>query len=343
MMKPFAWMAALLVASGLAAGAGAATPLYGAQGVSPQAVRQGTLGSCYFHASVAAIAQVAPDVLRKAISANPGGGYQVHFIDGPSEIVFPEDVAFGRDNNYDRSDGAWVAVLMRGYAQRSLRQSLIDSIQKSDVIPVFTKPFALSLLNGSSMMLVAYDRAVRSVVQQDGSLDRETLKSHLAAQLTALGATAAEAQMLVGFLDEKGFFIELAHSVQENGEVFGAYKSLGMGGIPVRIFEAFMGKGYAALVADHTLTMKDLHRFRAGRMALVAGTWGTPPSRQMTGVDWWVPAHCYTILSYDEAAQTVTLRNPWGARPEPDGVFTLPLAIFLQAYESYTYAQTPVQ
>jgi hypothetical protein len=107
--------------------------------------------------------------------------------------------------------------------------------------------------------------------------------------------------------------------------------------------EAFVGKANAGMVNDRALTMNDLRRFRAGRMALVAGTWGTPPSRQMTGVDWWVPAHCYTILSYDEAAQTVTLRNPWGARPEPDGVFTLPLAIFLQAYESYTYAQTPVQ
>jgi len=47
------------------------------------------------------------------------------------------------------------------------------------------------------------------------------------------------------------------------------------------------------------------------------------------------------VLDYDEAAQTVTLRNPWAAKPDPDGVFTLPLAVFLDSYEQYTYAQTP--
>jgi hypothetical protein len=54
-----------------------------------------------------------------------------------------------------------------------------------------------------------------------------------------------------------------------------------------------------------------------------------------------VPTHSYTVLDYDEAAQTVTLRNPWAARPDPDGVFTLPLAVFLEAYQSYCYASSP--
>ena len=38
-------------------GAKAADNLYGAKGVSPDAVRQGRLGSCYFHAVIAALAQ----------------------------------------------------------------------------------------------------------------------------------------------------------------------------------------------------------------------------------------------------------------------------------------------
>ncbi|MGD0547395.1 MAG: hypothetical protein ABR991_06145, partial [Terracidiphilus sp.] len=62
MLKNFAWIAAGILGCGLTAGAWAAepAPLYGARGVSPQAVLQGTLGSCYFHASIAALAKVAP-------------------------------------------------------------------------------------------------------------------------------------------------------------------------------------------------------------------------------------------------------------------------------------------
>jgi hypothetical protein len=45
------------------------------------------LGSCYFHASIAALAKATPDKLRAAIRDNPGGGYRVRFVDGPEEIV----------------------------------------------------------------------------------------------------------------------------------------------------------------------------------------------------------------------------------------------------------------
>jgi hypothetical protein len=318
-----------------------AVPLYGAHGVSTQAVRQGLLGSCYFHASIAAVAHASPEALRRAIRENPGGGYRVRFLDGPEEVVFPEDVEFGRAHSYDRSEGTWVAVLMRAYAQRALRKSLVGAIQKSDAIPSFTKPFTLSLLDESELPLVAYDRAVRAVVQQDGVLDKATLKAKLASQLNAIGLPATQAQMLGGFLDMEGFFDALARTVEENGEVFGAYKSLGQGGVPVRVFEAFMGRADAGVVADKKLTLGQLQRLHAGRMAMVAGTWGTPPSDEVAKNNWWVAEHSYTVMDYDEAAQTVTLRNPWAARPDPDGVFTLPVAVFLDAYQYYSYSLPP--
>jgi len=318
MVKSFAWIAAGLLACGLSAAAvGENAPLYGSQGISVQAVRQGTLGSCYFHASIAALAQSSPATLRAAIRSNPGGGYRVHFLDGPDEVVFPEDVSFGREHNFDRSDGTWVAVLMRGYAQRELRKSLVHAIQKSDAIPIYVKPIGLSLLEQSDLLLVGYDRAVRAVVQQD------------------------EAQMLTGFLDERGFFDALAATVQENGEVFGAYKSLGQGGVPGHVFEAFLGQSFSGLVADRKLTVEQLRQLRSGRMAVVAGSWSSANGADYGNADWWVAAHAYTVLSYDDAAGTVTLRNPWGTKPDPDGVFTLPLTVFLNAYQTYTYIQTP--
>ena len=342
MRKLFAGIAVLLLASGLA-GSGWAqdTALYGAQGISPQAVRQGQLGSCYFHATIAALAKIAPGTLRNAIRQNPNGGYKVHFFSGADEAVFASDVEYGRTHAYDRSEGTWVTVLMRAYAQRALRQSLVNAIRKSDVIPVFIQPMAISWLDGSDTLLVAYDRAIRSVVSQDGTMDQYALKKSLAAELHANGIPTAEAQSLVGFLDEKGFFTTLAQTVRETGEVFGAYKSLGQGGIPVRVIEAFLGQGKSntGFTNDYQKATAQLRRFRAGGVAMVAGTKPTAPNAQIAGASWWVASHCYTVMSYDETAQTVTLRNPWGAHPGPDGTFTLPLSVYLDGYESYTYTQ----
>jgi len=345
MRKPYAVIAVLLLGNSLAwaglPGRSHAqdTALYGAHGISPQAVRQGQLGSCFFHATIAALAKSSPGTLRNAIRQNPNGGYKVHFYSGADEVVYPSDVAYGREHGYDRSEGTWVAVLMRAYAQRALRKSLVEAIQKSDVIPGFIQPMAISWLDGSDSLLVAYDRAVRSVVSQDGSMDQYALKQSLAAELHTEGIPSSEAQALVGFLDEKGFFAVLAQTVQENGEVFGAYKGLGQGGIPVRVMEAFLGKANSGFTNNSQQTMAQLRRFRAGGVAMVAGTRDMAPNAQFASASWWVAAHCYTVMNYDESSQTVTLRNPWGSHPGPDGTFTLPLSAYLQGYESFTYSQ----
>ena len=339
--KNIAWSraAARLLVAGLvtAACAQGTGSLYGAHGVSPEAVRQGTLGSCYFHSSIAAMAKAAPGTLRSAISPSSLGGYKVHFASGPDEVVFPEDISYGRTHSYDRSEGDWVLVLMRGYAQRAVRHGLAEAIQRSEIIPAYLKPVALEWLDRSGLLLLAYDRAIRSVVSQDGTMDPASFERALSSQLKALGIPAAEAQMLVGFLDENRFFGRLGHTVEQDGEVFGAYNALGQGGIPVRVIEAFMGSSHALLVADHRMTVETLRRLHRGGMAMVAGSWGTAPAG-LASTDWWVSAHAYSVLDYDEYSQTVKLRNPWGKRPDPDGFFTLPLSTFLQAFESASFS-----
>ena len=337
-------MTALLVAVlslPLLAGAQDLAQLYGEHGVSPLAVRQGILGTCFFHASIAEVAKVAPETLKGDILPNPGGGYRVHFSQGPEEIVFAEDVDYGRAHSYDRSEGTWVLVLMRGYAQRVLRLSLVKAVNQSTLIPIFVKPLALSWLDQSGPLLVAYDRAIRSVVKQDGELDKAGLKLKLGEQLNAIGIPPEQANELAGFLDEKGFFDAVELTVRQNGEVFGAYKTLGQGQIPVRVIEAFMGNAYAGLVSDRSGVLEQLRRLHAGQVALVAGTKlaVADPAFETENKSWWVPSHAYSVLDYDEAAATVTLRNPWGGRPGPDGIFTLPLAVFLRGYEGYSYSQ----
>jgi hypothetical protein len=317
--------------------------LYGTHGVNPQAVRQGTLGSCYFHASIASLAKTAPGTLRSSISQSSDGGYRVRFFDGPEEAVYPQDVQFGRTHGYDRSDGEWVLVLMRGYAQRTLRATLVDTVEHTSLIPIFARPVVLSWLDRSGPLLVAYDRAIRSVVGQNGYMDKTALQKGLAGQLGALGIPAAEAQMLGGFLDDQGFFAALAHTVQQNGEVFGAYAGMGQGGIPERVMRAILGSGGTDAVANRGPLAEQLRRLHAGRAVVVAGTYSTSENKGYDHTGWWVPNHAFSVLDYDEGSQTVRMRNPWGTHPDPDGSFTLPIAVFVHAYEFYSYSESPAQ
>jgi hypothetical protein len=78
--------------------------------------------------------------------------------------------------------------------------------------------------------------------------------------------------MLAGFLDERGFFLRLSRTVEQGGAVFGAYESLGQGGIPVRVIESFMGTAHAGLVADREMTMQYPRRLHQGGMAMVTGS-----------------------------------------------------------------------
>jgi hypothetical protein len=66
---------------------------------------------------------------------------------------------------------------------------------------------------------------------------------------------------------------------------------------------------------------------------MVAGT--KPAAGSVDPGTWWVGAHPFTVLGYDESTQTVSLRNPWEGRPAPDGPFSLPVAVFLADFDSY--------
>jgi len=310
--------------------------LYGPNGISPAAIRQGILGSCYFHASLAAVAKADPAVLRDAIRGNAQTGYHVHFVSGPDELVYAEDIEYARAHHYDRSEGEWVTILMRGYAERKLRQGMITAINRSTLIPAFVKSLALSELQSSGPLLVAYDRAIRSVVGLDGQLDKAAFQTNLAHELTLLGVSATQAQVLEGLLEHGGFYEELSNTVKENGEVFGAYRGLSQGGIPRSVMSAFLGNAHAAPVSSPDL-VAELRALHTGGKAMVAGSknvspFGTQPP------DWYLPGHAYTVLDYNVASRVVTLRNPWGSRPSPDGVFELPLATFQQTYLMFSYS-----
>jgi len=333
--------AACFSVCGAACGAQTVTPLYGPHGVSPMAVRQGTLGSCFFHAALAAVAEADPAALRQAIRGNAKTGYRVHFVSGPDELVYPLDIEYARAHSYHRSEGEWVTILMRGFAQRKLRQGMIAAINRSTLIPEFAKPIALSGLESTGPLLVAYDRAIRSVVSQDGKMDKATFELQLTRELSALGVSSAQAQVIGGLLDHAGFYEELNNTVKENGEVFGAYRGLSQGGIPRSVIDSFLGGTSRAAPVTSAMLLAQLRQLHAGGKAIVAGSKNTPPFHGAQPPEWYIPGHAYTLLDYDQATAMVKLRNPWGSRPSPDGVFELPLSVFQSSYLMFSYSESP--
>ncbi len=222
------------------AGGRAADDLYGAKGVTPEAVRQGNLGSCYFHAVIAAMAQRREDTIRKMIQSNSDGSYTVTFGDGKKETAYPLDLRYTRESGYDLSDGLWVAVLFRAYAQRVLRQSLLQAIEGSDIFPLLKQP-AEQLVASSDPLVLAYDRAIRAQVDQQGNIDRADLEAGLKKEMAAISVPDSVKDALIGLLETGGFFDKMVTMIQQNGELFGAYRAVGQGGIADRVMQTLAG------------------------------------------------------------------------------------------------------
>jgi Calpain family cysteine protease len=315
------------------------TPLFGSSGVTYSAVRQGGLGSCFFHASVAAIARTNPDALRNAIQQTAPDTFVVTFATGAKETVDLEDVLYARAHGYDHSDGLWVAVLLRGYGQVTLRNALLSAVATT-AYPDSIKQLAASLIQQNNLLLNAYDRAIRATVEQSGDLDSSHLVETLNTEMVNLGVPIVVRMQVNQFLSEQTFLTALGSQIRANGELFGVYRSVGQGGFVRRVLEAFGGKvttvGFQSNVQDAKPGLRLVH---AGKTPAVATTRDAQPADSPAGSSsWWVPTHAFTVLDYDEASDSVTLRNPWGDHPGTDGVFQLSYTDFLRNYDFMDYA-----
>lgn len=338
--------------------------LYTGRGLHPEDVRQGGLGSCYFHAAVSALAGVRPDFIRGIIRQKGDGTYTVKFADGKTETAYFTDIQMARISGYDRSEGLWVAVLFRAYAQKVLRQTLIKSLAseailnqyvkeylgeaavkflgESAVIPVARKQ-VVDLIETNDWLILAYDRAIRGVVDQHGEIEQDKLRANLVANLKDVPAPDALKEVVVSFLKNRELMDSLTAMVKENGELFGAYRAVGHGGLSMRVFKALAGSGkftryevteggrVAQLLAD--AVQKRLPLVTSTRRDAQGNPVAPPNSKA-----WFVASHAYTVLGYDAASQTVKIRNPWGSNPLPNGIFTLPLSVFLQGFYTLEYA-----
>jgi hypothetical protein len=319
-------------------------PLYGPLGVTPGAVKQGQLGSCYFHAVIAAIANHDSALIKSTIRDPGDGTFIVHLPDGTTETVNLDDVMFGRQNHFDVSDGLWVIVLLRAFAQDTLRKALLSSIAATP-LPASARASASQLVSSSDTLILAYDRAIRSVLYQDGTIDRDVLKTALTHQARNLGIPTIFSQPVLDFLDTQGFFTALAVQIKENGELFGAYRAVGQGGLPTRVMLAFGLHADSEPLTESGAGRALVEHVNDSGSAMIASTSGTLKPDLVAKINsrieppWWVMNHAYTILSYDPTSDTVEIRNPWGRQPEPTGVFRLPMNDFLAGFSQIAYSR----
>jgi hypothetical protein len=273
------------------------------------------------------------------IQANGDGTYTVRFADGVKENAYAEDVQYTRESGYDLSEGLWVAVLFRAYAQRVLRQSLVSGIEKSELFP-FVKSYVKDFVATNDPLLLAYDRAIRSQVDQHGNIDRSKLELQLREEMKPLSVPEVTKDSVIKLLKSGGFLDSLVEVIKQNGEIFGAYRAVGRGGIPEQVMQAMTGSARSVKNESEEQAGGALEQaLRAGR-PVVASSGGSLYYQQLAEgrplpadtKSWYVNAHCYTVLAYDRNGSTVTLRNPWASFPEPDGVFTLPLKTFVPAF-----------
>ena len=286
------------------------------------------------------------------------------FADGKVETAYFTDIQLARTSGYDRSEGLWVAVLFRAYAQKVLRQTLIKSLAGEAILNQYAKDYlgetvvkflgekevisvarkqVVELIETNDWLILAYDRAIRSVVEQHGEIEQEKLRANLAANLKSVPVPDALKEVVVNFLKNRELMDSLTAMVKENGEIFGAYRAVGHGGLSMRVFKALVGSGEFTRyeVAEGGRVAQLLADAVQKRLPLVTSTRRDAqgnPAAPPNSKDWYVASHAYTVLGYDAASQTVKIRNPWGTKPSPNGVFTLPLAVFLQGFYTLSYA-----
>jgi len=263
----------------------------------------------------------------------------VTFADKKQEKAYLEDLRYARSSGFDRSTGLWVGVLFRAYAQRVLREALITAVDKSDLFSLL-KPYAKEYLGSSDSLLLAYDRAIRAVVNQSAEIDRAKLEAQLADEVKPLPVSDEVKTAGLKLINSSGVFEAIEVLVKEDGELFGAYRAVGHGGHPASVMAAFLGGKPVVLSSkDPAQVAEALAGVIKEGLPVVAGTSPTEFEKLKTSTplpgdakDWYVPGHAYTVLDVDAATRKVTLRNPWGRKPDPDGVFAIPIDTFLEVF-----------
>lgn len=95
--------------------------------IKPDAIKQGTVGDCYFEAAVGSVAAEHPEIIQNMIKANPDGTYTVTFPgepDKPQTVKPPTEAEQGL-YNHGTKYGVWASVLEKAYGQLEQNKNFI--------------------------------------------------------------------------------------------------------------------------------------------------------------------------------------------------------------------------
>src|SRR5208283_3159982 len=74
-----------------------------------------------------------------------------------------------------------------------------------------------------------------------GNIDRAKLEAGLKKQMAPISVPDSAKDQLIGLLESGGFFDKIVTMIQQNGELFGAYRAVGQGGIADRVMKTLAG------------------------------------------------------------------------------------------------------
>ena len=298
-------------------------------------VRQGSIGTCYFHAVISGMANVNPSKIKGMIKEGgsiPGVSdtvYEVSLAGGAEEFPLKADVVESREGGYDKSTGGlWVAVLMRSFALSVLRAKLVDWFQRKAPLPPFAGPLVVQLLSEDKVVIQAYDAAVRTAIDPSGNVDRATFAGNLKKRLQKLNLPPGVGDILVQLASSVGLLAAVEEVAKENGEVFGANRAIGNGGIPSRAAGTLFGMR-CSMVQMRSTNAGSVFAKMKGTLSdgglVVAATGGACSGSRSS---WFVTNHAFAILGVSGNAASV--RNPWESTPTP---FSVPSAEFMSCFE----------
>lgn len=140
------------------------------QSITPDAIRQGTVGTCAFLATLASLAASRPEAIRDMLKDNKDGTYTVTFpgaADKPVTVKAPTETELGL-YNHAGPYGTWASVMEKAYGAYLRKHKGIEALTDSEAGDggAFADDMVALLTNKKSDKLY-FDESSREVVKQE--------------------------------------------------------------------------------------------------------------------------------------------------------------------------------
>jgi Ca2+-binding EF-hand superfamily protein len=145
--------------------------------ITPESVKQGNIGNCYFESAIASVAATQPELIHEIIKDNKDGTYTVTFPGDKSQpmtVDAPTEVEMGLYNR-GNENGVWANVLEKAYGkycQENFSQRGLLNISGGNTVTEGAEGGelnfgrAMSLLTGKSRTNTAIEAGNEAAIKQ---------------------------------------------------------------------------------------------------------------------------------------------------------------------------------